>query len=57
VDTKCGECDAGISVPADAIVGEIVSCKDCGTQYEVAHVKDGTVMLKQADAVEEDWGE
>jgi alpha-aminoadipate/glutamate carrier protein LysW len=57
MDTKCAECDASIAVPSDSIVGEIVSCKDCGTEYEVTQLKGGTVMLKQADAVEEDWGE
>jgi len=57
VDTKCAECDAGIVVPNDAIRGELVSCKDCGTDYEVVEIKGGTVMLKPADAVEEDWGE
>ncbi len=57
METKCAECDAGISVPDDAIKGELVSCKDCGTDYEVVEIKGGTVMLKQADSVEEDWGE
>jgi len=44
-------------IPDDAIVGELVACKDCGTEYEVAEIKSGTVMLKAADGVEEDWGE
>ena len=57
MDTKCTECDAGIAVPDDAIRGELVSCKDCGADYEVVEIKGGTVMLKPADAVEEDWGE
>ena len=57
MDTKCAECDASIAVPNDAIRGELVSCKDCGTDYEVAEIKGGTVMLKPANAVEEDWGE
>ena len=57
MDTKCAECDAGIAVPDDAIRGELVSCKDCGTDFEVVEIKGGTVMLKPADAVEEDWGE
>jgi len=57
VDTKCAECDANIAVPNDAIRGELVSCKDCGSDYEVAEISAGTVMLKPANAVEEDWGE
>ena len=57
MDTKCAECDANIAVPNDAIRGELVSCKDCGSDYEVAEISAGTVMLKPANAVEEDWGE
>ena len=57
METKCVECDAGISVPTDAIQGEIVSCKECGAEYEVAQVSGGSAMLKPAEQVEEDWGE
>jgi alpha-aminoadipate carrier protein LysW len=57
MNTNCAECDAGITVPTDAIVGEIVSCKDCGTEYEVAEIGNGTAVLKPAEQVEEDWGE
>ncbi len=57
MDTKCAECDAGLEVPKDAIPGEIVSCKECGVEYEVSEVRNGTVMLKPAEKAEEDWGE
>ncbi len=57
MDTKCIECDAVIAIPNDAIVGEIVSCKDCGSEFEVAEIKGGEALLKAADQVEEDWGE
>ncbi|HXW37798.1 MAG TPA: alpha-aminoadipate/glutamate carrier protein LysW/ArgW [Nitrososphaerales archaeon] len=57
MDTKCAECDASIVVPEDAIVGEIVSCKECGAEYEVSEVKNGVAVLKHAEGVEEDWGE
>jgi alpha-aminoadipate carrier protein LysW len=57
MDTKCFECDAGVAIPADAIVGEIVSCRECGTEYEVSELKEGAAMLKPAEQVEEDWGE
>jgi alpha-aminoadipate carrier protein LysW len=46
-----------MSVPNDAIVGEIVSCKDCSSEYEVAEISDGNVLLKAAEKVGEDWGE
>ena len=57
MNTNCAECDAQIAVPTDAIMGEIVSCKDCGTEYEVAGISNGTVTLKPAEQIEEDWGE
>jgi len=57
LNTNCTECGAGITVPNDAIVGEIVSCKDCSSEYEVAEIANGTVLLKPAESVGEDWGE
>jgi alpha-aminoadipate carrier protein LysW len=57
LNTDCAECGAGIAVPEDAIVGEIVSCKDCSSEYEVAEISDGRVLLKPAEQVGEDWGE
>lgn len=57
METRCNECDAVMPIPSDAIVGEIVSCKDCGAEYEVAEIKGGTAVVKPADQVEEDWGE
>lgn len=57
MESKCVECDAGVSIPDDAIIGEIVSCKECGAEYEVVEFKGGTALLKPAEQVEEDWGE
>jgi alpha-aminoadipate/glutamate carrier protein LysW len=54
---KCEECDADINIPEDAIVGEIVQCKDCSSEYEVATIGGGKVTLKPAEVAEEDWGE
>ena len=38
---KCEECDADITIPDDAIVGEIVQCKECSAEYEVASISQG----------------
>jgi alpha-aminoadipate carrier protein LysW len=54
---SCAECGAEIAVPNDVIVGEIVSCKDCSSEYEVAEISGATVLLKPAEQVGEDWGE
>ena len=51
--SNCEECDGEITIMEDASVGEIVSCPDCGADFEIAG--DGT--LKPAESVGEDWGE
>ncbi len=55
--TKCVECEADIGVLDDAVQGEIVSCPDCGLEFEVVGFKNGVVELKAAEKVGEDWGE
>ncbi len=55
---NCEECDAPLAIPTDAIQGEIVNCKECGTSYELK--KDdssGLFTLTPAELEEEDWGE
>jgi len=55
---NCLECDAALSIPADAIQGEIVSCKDCGASYELAKDNStGLLSIRPAELEEEDWGE
>ncbi len=53
---KCPDCEAMISVPEDAVQGEIISCPDCGLDLEVT--KAGQNYTVKALVVEkEDWGE
>jgi alpha-aminoadipate carrier protein LysW len=54
---ECQECGADISVPEDAVVGEIVTCPDCGGDYEIASKVSDKVELKPAETVGEDWGQ
>ena len=56
VKVKCSECDAQINVPDDVVSGEIVTCPDCGLNYEVVKNEDG-VTFKPAESIGEDWGE
>ena len=42
---------------AYAAVGEIVSCSDCGADYEISKRDGSTVEIKEAETVGEDWGE
>jgi len=51
------ECDADLEIPDDVISGEIISCPDCGMDYEVHIGEDGAVELKPAEIEGEDWGE
>lgn len=54
--TKCIECDANIPVPADSVEGEIVTCPDCGSGFELVKGQDG-FELKATKTVGEDWGQ
>jgi alpha-aminoadipate carrier protein LysW len=55
---NCLECDAQVPVPPDAIQGEIVTCRECGTSFElVRELSGGLFTLRQAELEEEDWGE
>jgi alpha-aminoadipate carrier protein LysW len=52
---NCLECDAELDLAPDVEEGEIISCPDCGVEWEVMSVDP--VTLELAPEVEEDWGE
>jgi len=55
---NCPECDGQITVPSDAIQGEIVACKDCGSSYElVREARSDLFTMRAAELEQEDWGE
>jgi alpha-aminoadipate/glutamate carrier protein LysW len=54
---ECQECGAAISIPEDAVKGEIITCPDCGAEYEIASKTENGVELKPAETVGEDWGQ
>ena len=54
---ECQECGADISIPEDAVKGEIITCPDCGAEYEIALKTENGVELKPAETVGEDWGQ
>jgi alpha-aminoadipate carrier protein LysW len=54
---NCLECNQKIMIPEDAIDGEIVTCGDCGTSFELQISESGVISLKAAESVGEDWGE
>ncbi len=54
---ECHECGAEISVPEDALAGEIITCPDCGAEYEITSKVGDKLALKPAERVGEDWGQ
>jgi alpha-aminoadipate carrier protein LysW len=54
-NAECPECAASIELAANAEVGEILACQDCGTRLEVRSV--APARLEKAPEVQEDWGE
>lgn len=54
---NCPECDAILNIQEDASVGEIISCPDCGADFEISKKEGSKVEIKQAETVGEDWGE
>jgi len=57
VKVTCPECAAEFDAPNDVMVGEIISCPDCGLELEVCEITGGNVTLKSAQIEGEDWGE
>lgn len=57
METECNMCGGLVQVPEDVLRGEIVSCPDCGVDYEVTEVQNGNVVLRAAEEIKEDWGE
>ena len=51
---ECSDCGAEMIVPKDFIVGEIISCKDCGSDWEITNIK---LDLVKTEKIGEDWGQ
>lgn len=53
--SPCPICDAPVTIPADAMENELLSCPDCGSELEILSLNP--LELEEAPEVEEDWGE
>ena len=53
--SECVVCGAEVTLNRDAVKGELVACKDCGTELEVLSVNP--IVLAEAPKEEEDWGQ
>jgi alpha-aminoadipate carrier protein LysW len=51
----CPECDGEVLIGADAEIGEILTCTECGADLEVRSLSPP--VLEVAPPEEEDWGE
>jgi alpha-aminoadipate carrier protein LysW len=51
----CPECAATVTLEADAEVGEIIVCPECGVDLEITGLDPVAVAL--APMEQEDWGE
>jgi alpha-aminoadipate carrier protein LysW len=52
---ECPICNVGIQFGSDAVVGELMSCPECGTELEITGLNPPAVA--EAPQEEEDWGE
>ncbi|MHB8719063.1 MAG: lysine biosynthesis protein LysW [Candidatus Dormibacteria bacterium] len=55
MSAPCPECDAAVALDAGTVVGEVVTCGDCGADLEVTALQP--LALALAPPEEEDWGE
>jgi lysine biosynthesis protein LysW len=39
------------------MIGEILSCPDCGLDLEVKKIEENDVIIERIDIESEDWGE
>ena len=53
----CPDCSAEFNTADDVMVGEIVSCPDCGLDLEVVKIEGSNVELERIAIEKEDWGE
>lgn len=57
LNKECKDCGAEIKVPDDSVVGEIVTCPDCGADFEITSKVGEKIELNPAESVGEDWGQ
>ncbi|HSF14147.1 MAG TPA: lysine biosynthesis protein LysW [Vicinamibacteria bacterium] len=55
MSVDCPVCEARVALGEDLVAGELVECRDCGTELEVTSVDP--LELAEAPTAEEDWGQ
>ena len=54
---ECPDCEAALKVSEDVVLGEILSCGDCGLELEVKWIDGGSIGTQELAIEGEDWGE
>ena len=57
MEGTCPICEAEVSLKEDILVSEILSCPDCHSVLVVEAIDDQRASLREAPAIEEDWGQ
>lgn len=55
MSVPCPVCDASLTLAPDAVVSELLRCRECGSELEVTSLDPPAV--REAPAEEEDWGQ
>ena len=53
--TECPVCGGDIAAGSDLVVGELISCAECGSELEVTGLEP--LAFAEAPESEEDWGQ
>ncbi len=58
MQAKCPICDADLKLAKDLVESEVFECADCHRKIVVEKLsKEKGLILAEAPAVEEDWGQ
>jgi alpha-aminoadipate carrier protein LysW len=57
MNVECKDCGVQITVTQDSMVGEIITCPDCGADFEITLKTGELIEIKPAESVGEDWGQ
>ena len=55
MNIKCLSCQSEVLLKENILLGEVVNCSDCGTDFEV--IQTQPLQLGALPEIEEDWGE
>ena len=57
IEINYPDCDSEIKVEDDVLIGEILSCSECGIELEVSKRNENSIKVIELGIDGEDWGE